>query len=216
MTTFADPSSPRIDPRIELPKPLVRYAFTTDQYHRMIDLGILPSGSPYELIDGQLVRKDRSKKGDDPTTVGTEYAWTVKTIAKLDAKLKRLGSHMQTQQPLQLSSDGEPEPDGAIIRGTEDDYRDRLPTNADATCVIEVADSSLQWDRTTKQRLYAAADIPQYVIINLVDRCVEVHTDPQPERGIYGKRIVLQGKGRLELNTAKAKTLNVAVRSLLP
>lgn len=212
MTTFATPPSRHSD----LPKPLVHYGFTTDQYHRMIELGILPSGAPYELIDGQLVRKDRSKRGEDPMTVGAAHAWVVQTLSELGPKLSKLGCHMRVQLPIELSTDGEPEPDGSIVVGTNDEYVSSTPTNADVTSVIEVADSSLQWDRTTKQRLYAAANIPQYIIINLVDRCVEIHTDPQPTRGIYGQRLVLQGKDKLDLNAAKGKAMKVAVRTLLP
>ncbi len=195
---------------------LLTFPWTVERYHHAIQAGVLPDGAPYELIDGQILRKDRSKTGEDPMTIGVGHVWTVKTFGDLGVKLARLGCHMQSQSPITIAADSESEPDAAILIGTRNDYRKRLPTGTDVTCVIEVADSSLQFDRTTKQRLYATANIPQYVIINLLDRCAEVHTDPQPDRGLYGKRVVVSGKEKVELLAVKGKRLAVTVKSLLP
>src|SRR5688572_16842164 len=104
---------------------------TVDQYHRMIESGIVEEGQPYELLNGCVVRKDRSAAGEDPMTVGNQHAWAVKNLAKLSRKLEAFGCHLQTQQPISLPPDDEPEPDGAIITGAEDDYRDHHPGAAD-------------------------------------------------------------------------------------
>src|SRR3954469_25925940 len=95
----------------------VMLPLTVEQYHRMIDQGILAEGEPFELLDGFLVRKDRSPSGEDPMTVGLEHVWSVKKLAKLDGKLGKLGCHMQTQQPVSLPPYDEPEPDGAVVLG---------------------------------------------------------------------------------------------------
>jgi Uma2 family endonuclease len=78
------------------------------------------------------------------------------------------------------TDDSEPEPDVAVIRGTRRDYRDRHPSPADVGLITEVADATLQRDRTRKKRIYAHAGIPVYWIINLVDRQIEVYSNPQP------------------------------------
>jgi hypothetical protein len=80
--------------------------------------------------------------------------------------------------------------------------------------VIEVADASLRLDRTTKLRVYADSGIGQYVIINLVDRVVEVYTEPMAQR--YGRSVTLGLKDRVEFAAAKGKRLAVPVRKLLP
>ena len=83
------------------------------------------------------------------------------------------------QQPITLS-DSEPEPDVVVAIGTEQDYAKRHPGAREVPLVVEVSDSSLPDDQTTKLGLYAAAKIPVYWIVNLVDRQVEVYTDPDP------------------------------------
>src|SRR5437764_815669 len=161
---------------IRTPESLV--GLTVEQYHRMIDRGILEEGAPIELLDGILVRKDRAKAGEDPRTVGNEHLWAVENLRRVMRDVESHGFFVLSQQPITLPPDGEPEPDGAIVRGTIDDYRRRKPVAADVSCVIEVADSSLDRDRGTKQRIYADAGIGQYIIINLFEKTVEVYERP--------------------------------------
>lgn len=189
---------------------------TVEQYHRMIEQGILPEGEPIELLDGHLVRKDRSAAGDDPMTVGPDHVLVVKRLARLSRKLERLGCHMQTQQPVSLPPYDEPEPDAAVVLGSEEDYIGRLPVAADVPCVIEVADSSLRRDRTTKLRIYAHSGIGTYVIVNLFDRVVEVYSEPLAGKGRYRRCVTLAAGQSLELPATRGKRLAVPVRGLLP
>jgi hypothetical protein len=188
---------------------------TVDQYHRMIGAGILREGEPIHLRDGFLVRKDRSKVGDDPMTVGPDHALAVKKLIPLDARLRRLGCHLQIEQPVTLPPDNEPEPDGAIVRGRPEDYRGRHPGAGDLLCTIEVADSSLHEDRVTMQRIYADHGIPQYVLVNLIERVVEVYTRPLVGQGRYAQVDILRLRQRVEFHTG-GRPLVVPVRSLLP
>jgi Uma2 family endonuclease len=162
-----------------------------------------------------MVRKDRSKEGEDPMTVGDHHAWVITMLTKLNPKFSRFGCHLRLQLPIGIPPNSVPEPDGAIVAGTEDEYREQRPSAADVTCVIEVSDSSLQVDRLTKQRIYADAGIPQYVIINLRDRAVEVYTEPAIGKGRYGKSITLSS-GSVEFSAGRGKKLSVAIRTLLP
>ena len=118
-------------------------------------------------------------------TIGVEHTIIVKRLSKLDAQFEKFGCHVQSQQPIAIRPKNEPEPDAAIIRGTLEDYINSHPGPADVLCVIEVFDSSLSRDRIYKQQLYANANIPMYVIVNLVDRVVEVYRDPIVGSGCY-------------------------------
>ena len=86
-----------------------------------------------------------------------------------------LGCHLRIQDPITIHPSHEPEPDAAIVRGRPRDYADHHPEPGDVVSLIEISESSLEHDRTTKLRIYAAAGIPQYIILNLVDRRVEVY-----------------------------------------
>jgi len=186
------------------------------QYDRMIDAGILPEGAPIELIDGMLVLKDRSKAGEDIMTVGNEHTWAVKVVGRADERLRPLGCHMQTQAPVIVSSNREPEPDGAVLIGSEDDFLRRKPRATDVTCIIEVADSSLDFDRTTKQSAYAEAGIRQYLIINLIDNVIEERLSPDPGSGRYGSLRALHVGEMLELLLGGSDRLAVKVGDWLP
>jgi Uma2 family endonuclease len=188
---------------------------TVEQYHRMIASGILPEGEAVELLDGILVRKDRAKAGEDLMTVGTLHAWAVQNLARvLASDLVSRGCHLRTQQPITILPRHEPEPDGAIVVGEMDDYVDAHPGPEQVLCIIEVADSSLQHDRTTKHRIYGEAGIRQYVIINLVERVIESF-DAAPGSSQYQPVVRLTKGQTLELQLG-ASTLDVAVDRLLP
>lgn len=192
----------------------VQYQLSVERYHAMIAAGLLDEGEPFELLDGNVVRKDRSHAGDDPKTVGHEHALIVMKLNALNLKLAKLGCHLRPQQPLTLPPSDEPEPDAAIVRGTFEDYADRHPGAKDVLCVIEVADSSVRRDQTTKLRIYAAAGIGQYVIFNLVERVVEIYTEPVAGKGYYGPPVKLTAGDDIEFFTT-GKPLKVPVRNLM-
>jgi len=158
---------------------------SVEQYHKMIEAGILREGAPIELLEGFLYRKDRSASGEDPMTVGDEHGRVVTVLGWLLGG-KQDGWHYLTQQPITILPESEPEPDGSILRGTPFDYGKKA-TPADISCIIEVSDSSIRHDRVKKRKIYADAGILQYVIVNLVDRVVEVYSEPVAESGRYGK-----------------------------
>ena len=167
--------------------PELIYRVTVTEYHEMIANGTILSGEPFELLDGQIVRKIRAARGDNLMTVGIEHALIVKRLAKLTNAFEPFGCHLISQQPITLPPRDEPEPDAAVIRGTVEDYSERHPGLADILCVIEVADSSLSRDRGYKLHLYANAGIPMYVIVNLVDRVVEVYRQPVMGEGRFNE-----------------------------
>lgn len=138
------------------------------QYHQMIRLGILTEDDPVELLDGWLVAKMSRNPAHRAATLLVRDAL---------AKAAPAGWYVDAQEPITLES-SEPEPDVVVVRGNTRDYLDRHPGAADVALVVEVADSSLERDRTLKLRLYARSGIPAYWIVNLLDRRVELFTDP--------------------------------------
>ncbi len=185
------------------------------EYHRMNEAGILLSGEPFELINGLLVFKDRSSVGEARMTVGRSHIWAVKVLGRLDRNLDNLDCHMQLQSPVVMSEYDEPEPDGAILAGTIDDYKLRKAEAKDVHCVIEVSDSSLRRDRTEKLSLYANSGIRQYVIINLSERVVEVYANPISGEGRYEHLQTLAHDGTVQFFLGEGRTLDVPASELL-
>lgn len=158
------------------PFPIAR--FSVEQYHRLIRSGALTEDDRLELIDGWVVQK--MAKGP-----GHEY-----TTGELAARIERVlpaGMHLRNQAPLTLEQ-SEPEPDLALVRGDRATYRARHPESAEVVLVVEVSDTTLTTDRL-KGGTYARAGVETYWIVNLVDRCVEVHGEPQLDG--YARREVL-------------------------
>jgi len=155
---------------------------TVEQYHRMLAAGVIEDGEPIELLDGILVPKDRG----DGVTMNPQHSLAMSRLMRLGPRVDALGGHLRLQSPLTLEPHHEPEPDGMLGHGQPEHYADRHPGAADVGCVIEVAASSLERDRTTKQRIYAEAAIAQYVIVNLVESRVEIYEEPKPDAAHYG------------------------------
>jgi Uma2 family endonuclease len=189
---------------------------TVDQLHAMVGAGILREGEPIELIDGVLVYKDRSARGEDPMTIARRHNLVVKLLARLDADLVARGCHMQTQGPLSLPPYDEPEPDGAVLRGEPRHYAERLPAAADVACIIEVSDASLAYDRTRKLALYARSALPQYLIVNLQDDQIEIYEEPLPDAGRYGAKRTARAAEALAVHVGDAQYLKIDARRILP
>lgn len=187
-----------------------------EQYEAMIDRGILSEGEPIELLDGLLVWKDRAKAGENPMTVGTEHALVVSKLMRLQSKIEKLGCHLKIQSPIRVPPTHEPEPDGALVAGDPEDYAKRHPGPDQVFCVIEVSDSSLVRDRTSKLRIYAAAGIRQYVIVNLIDRVVEVYSSPVPAEGRYATEKSHARAQAFALAAGPRRTLEIRAKDLLP
>lgn len=161
---------------------------TVTQVELMLRHGILHEGAPVELIDGLLIRKDRSALGGDPTKHDPRHAYCISCLQQLLLRVESIGCQLLTQLPIVLSEFRVPEPDMAIVQKRADRYRDQHPGLSDTFAVIEAADGSLEFDRTVKQALYANAGIPWYGIVNLRNGVVEMYEKPDRHRGKYGVR----------------------------
>lgn len=188
--------------------------WTTDEYRRAIVAGSLEEDPAFELLDGFIVRKDRAKAGENPITIGDRHRIVVTRLVQLASSFAPHGCFLQSQQPITLPPDGEPEPDASIIRGTVEDFSHRPPGAMDVTCVIEVADSSLVRDMGTKLRMYARAGIVQYVVVDLVNNLVHDHRRPTGES--YAAVIPLGRGSTVQLSSAGAESVSVPTDRLLP
>jgi len=143
-----------------------RRRFTLQEYHRLVEQGFF-GDDRVELIDGEIVRMA-------PT--GPEHSISTDRIgARLVMLLAGKPFYVRIQNPLAIG-DHEPVPDVAVVSGSPEDYRQAHPSTA--LLVIEVADTSLEYDRTVKASLYASAGIPEYWVVNLVERRLEVYREP--------------------------------------
>jgi Uma2 family endonuclease len=183
----------------------------------MLKAGILEEGAAVELLDGLLIWKNRAARGEDSMTIGGLHMLiTGKIMDELAPALKVWNCHLRLQGPVTVPPDKEPEPDAAIARGKRTDYVSENPKAGDVFCVMEVADSSLERDRTDKQRIYADAGIPQYIIINLVDKQLEVHEQPLAGQGRYGQIKVLKHGDKAALLVGAEQRLEISASGLLP
>lgn len=182
------------------------HRFSVDDYHRMIDAGILTEDDKVELLDGWIIDKMPQK----PSHSSTVH----RTGDTLDAVLPE-GWFVRSQFPVTLSG-SEPEPDIAVVRGKNVDYEDRHPGSDDLGLLIEVSLESLVTDRGPKALLYARAKIAEYWIINLRASVVEVYSKPRTGRSPkYSQTKVYEKGDEVPLVLDGDLIANIPVKDLL-
>ncbi len=182
---------------------------SVDQYHAMLQAGILADGDPIELIEGVLVFKNRAASGEDAMTHGDAHAFAVQTLVRLLVRALPENVAARPQLPVALSPDSEPEPDVVVALSSE-----RHPVPAQVLLAVEVADSSLAYDRRTKLRIYAAAGLAVYWIVDIPERQIEVYEQPVVAEGRYGVRRDVKAGEVMRANLA-GTALQFAVDQLL-
>jgi Uma2 family endonuclease len=200
MSTIAPPPTTISSAIPPGPPPL--YRMSVDEYDR---IGELLDDPRVELIDGYLVKK----MPKDPA-----YSFTTKEVLKaLDARLPP-GWTSRQEQPVLIPAYDEPEPDVAIVRGSDADYRHRKPTAADVALLVEASESTLFLDQGQKLLAYAKHGIPVYWIVNLVDRQVEVYNYPGPAG--YATRQDFKPGQQVPVVIAGQQRVPIAVDDILP
>lgn len=150
------------------------YDFSVSEYDRMIESGILTKDDRVELLEGRVV---------EMSPIGMGHQGAVDFLNEALAPLRDRGI-LRIQGSMRLGDRSEPQPDLLLLRRRDDYYRSELPGPDDVLLLIEVADSSRSYDRSVKLPLYAEAGIAEVWVVDLVDRVVEVHR--QPQNGRYG------------------------------
>ncbi|WP_337845507.1 Uma2 family endonuclease [Thermus sp.] len=150
---------------------MTRHRFSVEDFHRMVEAGILSEDDRVEPLEGEVV---------EPSPVGKRHMATVKKLMDAFFPLQaRRQALLQVQDPLRLSPDTEPQPDLAILRFREDFYAEKIPEAEDPPLVIEVAESSLDYDLKVKLPLYARAGVLEVWVVDLENRRVLVHRNPE-------------------------------------
>jgi Uma2 family endonuclease len=149
-----------------------RRRFTRKEYYRMAEVGILGRRDRVELIKGEIL---------EMSPIGRRHGAFVDNLTRLLVLRLADRAMVRVQGAVALADDTEPQPDLAILRRGAVPYKDRDAWAEDALLVIEVAESSLAYDRSTKMRLYAEAGIPEYWVVDCTAETVEVHRGPGPD-----------------------------------
>jgi Uma2 family endonuclease len=180
--------------------PLKRW--TREEYDRLVESGILSPEERVELLEGDIVRM---------------YPQSPAHVVAVGIAIEALhvafqtGFDVRVRTPFSTDDASEPEPDVAVVRGHRRDYLRAHPTTA--VLLVEVSDSTLDYDRRRKGPAYARADVPDYWIVNLVDRVIEVYRDPTTDRGYQLAQRRRPGEPVFPLGAPHAA---IAVDDLLP
>jgi Uma2 family endonuclease len=170
-------------------------------YDRLVAAGVFGPSDRVELIEGEIIEMSPEK---------SRHAAAVDLV--LEALRRAFGGSytIRVQHPLAVSEASEPEPDLAVVPGSARDYVDAHPSSA--ALVVEVSDTSLEYDRKRKARVYAEAGIADYWIVNVVEGILEVHRDP----GASGYRSISRLETGENVSPVAAPGASIAVADLLP
>ena len=147
----------------------LRYRFTVEEFARMGEAGIFAEDDRVELVGGEI---------REMTPIGPPHAGVVNRLNELIVTRLAGRVNVAVQNPIRLDRHSEPQPDVVVARRRPGSYADRHPEPADVLLVIEVADSSLHYDRAEKVPRYGRAGIPETWLVDLAARTVTVYTGP--------------------------------------
>lgn len=174
-----------------------------DEYHRMIETGILGEDEHVQLVDGLLVAMSPQ---------GRPHAFVIQELNRLLVRALPDEYKVLTQLPLTLGDDNEPEPDLAVVHARDAASRTEHPTAA--LLVVEVSGESLRFDRRSKAALYARAGVPEYWIVNLAESTIEVRRRPEAPSAEYRETLVFR-RGEI-LTAIGVPGIRVDVAGLFP
>lgn len=162
----------------------IRHRWTVSEFQRMGETGLLGPEARLELLEGELF---------EMAPIGSFHAGTVNILNRLLMRLVADTAIVDCQNPIVLDDHSEPQPDLALLRPCPDYYLKAHPRAEDVLLLIEVSDSTAQFDRKIKVPLYARHGIPEvWLVMGPQRRHIEIYRDPQPERGGYQTRLYLR------------------------
>jgi Uma2 family endonuclease len=153
-----------------------KHYFNVHEYHRMAEVGLLSEDSRVELIEGEII---------EMSPIGSTHSGTVNRSSTFLNRTLGDTVIVSVQNPVRIDDFSEPQPDLALLKPRKDFYSKSHPAPEDVLMVIEVADTSVNYDRNLKLPLYARAGIPEAWLMVLGKGIIEVHS--QPKNGKYQK-----------------------------
>ncbi len=151
---------------------LQRRKLSVDDFHRMGEAGILGEDDRIELIDGELIQM---------APIGVVHASKVNRLNRLLLRAVGSAANVSVQNPIALPPRDEPQPDIALLKPRADDYMGGLPSATDVLLIVEVADTTLRYDRDIKIPLYARHGVAEVWLVDLQSESVILHRQPAPE-----------------------------------
>jgi Uma2 family endonuclease len=179
--------------------PVPRHQLTVADYHRLGTAGILGEDDRVELLEGQLV---------DMSPIGPRHALAIDALTELLVMAAAGQATVRVQNPIVLNHWSEPQPDFTLVRRPWAGYPDAHPGPSDVLLLIEVADSSLDFDLGPKLELYARAGIREVWIVDLTTDGVLAHRDP--DGGHHGSVLRVEPSGMLKVAALPAVTIQAA------
>jgi Uma2 family endonuclease len=180
--------------------PMPHFRFTLDEYEQMVQVGILTEDDRVELIGGEIVAM---------SPIGPRHVDSVGILGRLLTFAAPSDVLVLVQSPVRLPNASEPEPDLALVRFAR--YRRALPGPADIFLLIEVSDTTRDYDHNTKLPLYAAAGIPEAWLVDIAANRIERHTEPAAD----GYQLVRYfGRGAV-VESVSIPTLAISVDEIL-
>lgn len=176
-----------------------RYKLTIEDYHKLGEVGILNEESRVELIEGELI---------EMPPIGGPHTWAVSKLNRLLIEALGRTADLTVQSPVLMPPFSEPQPDFVIVRRGTAARDNRVPNPEDVLWVIEVADTTLRFDRGTKLRLYAKAGIREYWIVSIKDEYIEIYSTPSGEG--YDRKTVARKSERVTPLTLPAVSIDVS------
>jgi Uma2 family endonuclease len=148
---------------------LLTRKFTVEQYHKMADVGILTEDDRVELINGEII---------EMSPIGLKHAATVNRLTNLLPKKLGDKAIVSIQNPIQLNDNSEPQPDIALLKPRADFYETKIPTTEDILLIIEVADTTINYDRNIKIPLYAENGILEVWLVDINNQSLTIYHQP--------------------------------------
>jgi Uma2 family endonuclease len=186
----------------DMSRQLAKHWISVDEYERMGRAGIFGDDAHLELLEGAIY---------EMSPLGSPHAACVDFLINLLTEFARRRFIVRGQNPIRLNDFSEPQPDVALLRWRDDFYRHAHPTPADVLLVIEVADSTVETDRSYKMPLYAKAGIAEAWLINLPSEQVELFA--APANGAYQTSSIFK-RGE-EVQSQTINDLNISVSDIL-
>ena len=177
--------------------------WTVKEYHKLGEMGFFHPEERVELLSGNIIKM--SAKGTAHTSATRRTASVLRDLLGNQAAIS-------TQDPIALDDNSEPEPDIAAVRIEPFDYATHHPTPSEVYLIIEVADSSLTFDREIKAKAYARAGIADYWLLNVNER--QLHVFREPTENGYQSEVILAETA--SISPSEFPAFSIAIQAMLP